>query len=103
MPPPNAPGPFALSDETTLRQFGADAGLEPVAVFDVDSPWAFSNEETALRGLLASGVAAKAVETSGLETVRSAYTNVIKPFRQADGSYKIGATLRVLIAKPSRD
>lgn len=101
-PPPDAPGPFALSNETKLRQFGVDAGLEPVAVFDVDSPWAFSNEETALRGLISTGVSAKAIETSGLEAVRAAYTDAIKPFRQPNGSYKIGATLRVLIAKPSQ-
>ncbi len=100
-PPPGAPGPFALSDETKLRQFGIDAGLEPVAVFDVDSPWAYSNEETALRGLTSSGVSAKAIETSGLEAVRAAYTDAIKPFRREDGSYKIGATLRVLIARHS--
>jgi len=99
-PPPNAPGPFALSDETKLRQFGADAGLEPVTVFDVDSPWSFASEETALRGLLSSGVSAKAIQTSGLEAVQAAYTAAIKPFRQTDGSYKIGASARVLIAKP---
>lgn len=99
--PPNAPGPFALADEDRLRQFGTDAGLNPVDVFDVDSPWAFSDEETALRGLVASGVSAKAIETSGFEAVRSAYADAIKPFRQADGSYRLGATLRVLIANPS--
>ncbi len=38
-PPPGAPGPFALSDETILRQFATDARLEPIQVFDVDSPW----------------------------------------------------------------
>lgn len=101
-PPPDAPGPFALSDETKLRQFGADAGLEPVTVFDVDSPWMYLNEETALRGLVSSGVSTKAIETSGLEAVRVAYTDAIKPFRQSDGSYKIGAALRILIAKPSQ-
>ena len=37
-PPPGAPGPFALSDEAALRQFAAGAGLDPVEVFDVDSP-----------------------------------------------------------------
>jgi SAM-dependent methyltransferase len=39
-PPPGAPGPFALSDEAALRQFAAAAGLKPVEVFDVDSPFA---------------------------------------------------------------
>ena len=37
--PPGTPGPFALSDENALRSFASDAGLEPIEVFDVDSPW----------------------------------------------------------------
>ncbi len=37
-PPPEAPGPFALSDESALREFAAEAGLSSLEVFDVDSP-----------------------------------------------------------------
>ncbi|MGH6969734.1 MAG: class I SAM-dependent methyltransferase, partial [Stellaceae bacterium] len=33
-PPPNAPGPFALSQEAALRKFAVDAKLSPVEVFD---------------------------------------------------------------------
>jgi SAM-dependent methyltransferase len=40
-PPPGAPGPFALSDESALRKFASDAGLKPVEVFDVDSPFVY--------------------------------------------------------------
>ncbi len=56
-PPPGVPGPFALSDEAALRQFAAGAGLDPVEVFDVDSPFIYADEAAALRGLNSSGVA----------------------------------------------
>lgn len=97
-PPPGAPGPFALSDETQLKEFVTAAGLEPLEVFDVESPWIYPNFETAMRGLRSSGVAAKAIETSGLEAVNDAHEAALKPFLQADGQLKIRAVFRCLIS-----
>jgi len=98
-PPPGAPGPFALSDESALRAFAAAAGLEPVSVFDVDSPFRYPNLSVALRGLGSSGVAARAIENSSKEAVDKAHTEALMPFRKSDGSYRIGATFRCLIAR----
>jgi SAM-dependent methyltransferase len=102
MPPPlpGAPGPFALSDEAALRRFAADAGLRPVDVFDVDSPFVYPDETTAIRGLNASGVAARARENAGEQAVPHAHAKAIAPFRQPDGSYRIKATFRCLLAEP---
>jgi len=99
-PPPGAPGPFALSGEAVLRAFVADAGLKPVEVFDVDSPWAYPDETTAIRGLNASGVSTRAMEHSGEPAVTEAHRKALAPFQQADGSYVIGATFRCLLARP---
>ena len=99
-PPPNAPGPFALSQEAALRQFAIDAKLNPIEVFDVDTPFVYADEATALRGLNSSGVAARAIENSSLEAVTAAHAKAIAPFRQADGGYRIRATFRCLLAKP---
>jgi len=99
-PPPDAPGPFALSDESALRRFAADAGLMPVEVFDVDSPFVYADEATALRGLNSSGVAARAMETSSAQAVTDAHARAIAPFRKPDGSYRIGATFRCLLTHP---
>lgn len=71
-PPPDAPGPFALSDEAALRAFAAGAGLDPVDVFDVESPWHYADLDTALRGLNSGGVAVRAAENSSQEQVRQA-------------------------------
>jgi ubiquinone/menaquinone biosynthesis C-methylase UbiE len=98
-PPPGAPGPFALSDEAALRALAASAGLEPIDVFDVDSPWHYANLNEALRGLRSSGVAARAIERYGAEGVDAAHATALTPFQQADGSYRIGATFRCLIAR----
>ncbi|GGR18229.1 hypothetical protein GCM10008957_33750 [Deinococcus ruber] len=98
-PPPGAPGPFALSDEPALRAFAIGAGLEPLEVFDVPSPWHYADLSTALRGLLSSGVAARAAAHSGEDAVNAAHSRVLEPYRQPDGSYTIGASYRCLTAR----
>jgi hypothetical protein len=98
-PPPGAPGPFALSDETVLRQFATDAGLEPVEVFDVDSPWIYADQSAAMRGLMSTGNAVRALEQLDEQAMTEAYANAIAPFRQSDGSYRATAWFRCLLAR----
>jgi SAM-dependent methyltransferase len=99
-PPPGAPGPFALSDETTLRAFAANAGLTPLEVFDVDSPFLYPDEVTGVRGLNSSGIAVRAMDNSSEAAVSEAHRQALAPFRQADGSYRIQASFRCLLARP---
>ena len=99
-PPPGAPGPFALSDEAALRAFAASAGLRPLEVRDVSCSWVYPDLATALRGLGSSGVAVRAAENSSEESVSQAHTVALKPFCGADGSYRIGASFRWLLATP---
>lgn len=98
-PPAGAPGPFALSNEAALRAFAEGAGLEPVEMFDVDSPWVYENLVTAMRGLRSSGVAARAIEHSNVEAVDAAHEKALAPFRREDGSYVVGARFRCLITR----
>lgn len=98
-PPPNAPGPFALSDDNVLRQFVKKGGFEAYDVFDVDSPWSYPDEPAALAGLAASGVAAKAIGLAGKAAVDKAHRSAIAPFRNADGRIEFGATFKVVLAK----
>lgn len=99
-PPPGAPGPFAHSDESVLRSFAEAGGLTPVEILDVDTPWFYRDEATALRGLGSSGAAVRAIEYSGEEAFVSAMRGFLAPHRQADGSYRIGARARFLVATP---
>ena len=98
-PPPGAPGPFALSGEPALRAFAAQAGLEAEELTDVDCTWSYPDLATALRGLGSSGVAVRARENSNDEAVDQAHAAALAPFCQANGSYRIGATFRCLIAR----
>jgi SAM-dependent methyltransferase len=98
-PPPSAPGPFALSNEGALRQFAVSAGLTPVEVFDVDSPFIYPDKTAALRGLNSSGVAVRAMENTSEQAVTEAHAKAIEPFRQSDGSYRVGASFRCLLAQ----
>ena len=98
-PPPGAPGPFALSDESVLRKFACDAGLSPIEVFDVDSPWTFPDLDTAVRGMTSPGVAAKAIELVGNKVINAACATAFIPFEQPDGSYLVGASFRCLLAR----
>lgn len=98
-PPPGAPGPFALSNEATLRAFAAQAGLAPIEMFDVESPWHYASLDHGLRGLKSAGVGVRAIEHSGEDKVDDAHRQALAPFAQADGSYRVAATFRCLIAR----
>ena len=98
-PPPGAPGPFALSDEATLRAFAAQAGLVPGEMFDMESPWHYASLDHGLRGLKSAGVGVRAIEHSGEDKVDDVHRQALAPFAQADGSYRIAATFRCLMTR----
>lgn len=97
-PPPGAPGPFALSDESALRAFATHAGLTALEVTDVACQWYYKDLDTALRGLGSSGVAAKAAEHAGVDAVNQSHAAALAPFLQNDGSYRLEASFRWLTA-----
>lgn len=98
-PPPGAPGPFALSDENALRALAESVGLRPVEVFDVDGQQRYPDLDTALRGLLSSGNAARAIELSSEAAVRQAYTDALQRFIQPDGTIRVGTRFRSMLAR----
>ena len=100
-PPPGAPGPFALSDPTALHAFATAGGLVPLEVVDVETPWHYPDERTAIRGLGSSGVAVKAIQHSGEDAFIAAIAGFLAPFRRPDGSISFGARARYLVATPS--
>lgn len=97
-PPPGAGGPFALSESGKLETLATSAGLTPIEVFDVEAPWQYPDLATAQKGLGSSGVAAKAAEICGQDTLDAAHAVALAPFLQSDGSYRVAATFRVLMA-----
>jgi SAM-dependent methyltransferase len=98
-PPPGAGGPFALSDETVLRDFVAKAGLTAVEVADVACPWTYTGDEDALRAMLSAGPAVAAIKTSGEVSTRAAVLASIAPYRTASGGYRLENTFRYVVAR----
>lgn len=98
-PPPGAPGPFALSNESALRGFATAARLDPETIFDVECLWTYTSLDDGVRGLGSSGIAARARHTAGDEAVERAHAEALGPFRKPDGSYRIAAKFRCLIAR----
>jgi hypothetical protein len=98
-PPPGAPGPFALSDETKLKALVSEIGLSPIAVTDVACPWTFPNLETALPGMLSTGPAERAIRNSGMERAREAVAKAIAPYRTPSGEYLLNNKFRYLVAR----
>jgi SAM-dependent methyltransferase len=97
--PPDAPGPFALSEEGALEALVREAGLEPIDDGYLDAPFEYRDEETLLRATLASGPATLAIRTSGEAAVRRAALETAAPFRTADGGYRIETEWRHVTAR----
>lgn len=100
-PPPGAPGPWALSPPGALEDLAAEAGLEPVSAGVATCVFRFADEETALRGLLASGPAVRALQTSGEAAVSAAIAKAIGPFRTPSGGYELVNAFRYIVARPA--
>ncbi len=98
-PPPNAAGPFALSAPGALEALVGKAGLTPERAATVTTIMSFRDEPTAIRGLLASGVAERAMRHSGEEAVIRTLPEAIRPFRKDDGSYSFSNDWRFLVAR----
>lgn len=97
-PPPGAPGPFALSADGALEALARQAGLTTCGVETVACPWDYPDEQTALRGLLASGPAIRAIQVKGEGVVRDAILNVLAPFKTRSGGYYLRNSYRYIIA-----
>jgi SAM-dependent methyltransferase len=97
-PPPGAPSPFALSADGALEAFAQKAGLRPGHVETVASPWEYRDDETALRGLLSSGPAIRAIQAKGEAEVRRAILQALLPFKTSSGGYHLSNSYRYMIA-----
>jgi ubiquinone/menaquinone biosynthesis C-methylase UbiE len=98
--PSGAPGIFALSEEGALRSLAESAGLKPLTVDYIDCTWSYPDLATALRGFASSGRAVRAIECTSEQAVNQAHATTLAPFRLSDGSYRIGASLICLVARP---
>jgi len=98
-PPPGAPGPFALSVPGALETLVGKAGLKPEGVTSIKTTMTFADRATTIRGLLASGVAERAIRHSGEDAVRDGIDEAIDKYRQPDDSYAFTNEWRFLVSR----
>lgn len=97
--PPHALGPFALSKESALRRFGGIAGLRAEDVIDVDVSFEYPSLESALRGLLATGPAIRAIRAAGRVRVTQEVAEALVPFKLPNGGYRMRNQFKLLVAR----
>ena len=90
---------LGAAEESALRTLAQEAGLTPVEVCDVNCAWRYEDLATGIRGLNSAGVAKRAMDNTSEEAVTKAHEHALAPFKQSDGTYRIGATFRYLIAR----
>ncbi len=98
-PPPGTPGPFALSADGALEALAQKAGLTPGVIETVQCPWDYPDDQTALRGLMSSGPAIRAIQAKGEEVVRAAILKALAPFKTNSGGYHLSNSFRYMLAR----
>ena len=98
-PPPGAPGPFALTENHLLDSILEEIGFKILNNTDVVSVWDYPDIDTALRGLLSVGPAAKAIENSGYNKVHETVLVAVQPYVQSNGHVVYKNKFRVVIAE----
>jgi SAM-dependent methyltransferase len=98
-PPPGAPGPFALTENHLLENILEEIDLKVLDSTDVDSIWDYPDEETAMKGLLSAGPAAKAIENSGYEKVYRTTLEAVKPYIKSNGQIVYKNKFRIVISQ----
>lgn len=98
-PSPGAAGPFALTENHLFEKMLTEAGLGEITVTDVTAVWDYPDKETALRGLISAGPAAKAIENSGFEKVYNTISDAVRPYVQSNGHVVYHNKFRVAIAE----
>jgi ubiquinone/menaquinone biosynthesis C-methylase UbiE len=98
-PPPGAAGPFALSENELLETILQEAGFKIISVADIPSVWDYPDKETALKGLLSVGPAAKAIEQNGFDKVYEVVAKAVEPYIQDTGHVVYHNKFRIVIAE----
>ena len=97
-PPPGAPGPFTLSENQLLEKALEAAGFTIRQNTDISTVWDYPDVAIALRGLLSTGVAAKAIDHSGHDKVTETVKATFGPYTRPDGHIVYHNKFRVVMA-----
>jgi len=91
------PGVRAFSEPGSLEALAAASSLSPVEHAEIDVPFVYPDLETAVRGVLSAGPAARAIDLAGGERVREAVERALAPYRLHAGDYRLENRFRYVV------
>ncbi|MED7953598.1 MULTISPECIES: methyltransferase domain-containing protein [unclassified Streptomyces] len=94
--------PFELSPPGALEDLLAGTGLRPAGGGRVGCPFAYPDLDSAVRGLLSTGLYDAAAEFSGLPLVAKELEEALHPYLRPDGTVRMENVFRYLVAERPR-
>ena len=91
--------PYALSAPGNLETALAAAGLDLSGAGEVPLSWQYASVADAVRGLLSSAGATRAVEDVGEQAVRATIESALAPFTATDGAVTMRNVFRWVAAR----
>ena len=95
---PDAPPPPDLFLPGVLEGIASAAGLTPKESYDVSWAYVYDDDEALLRGLLAAGGVGDAAGVDREAELRAGLLEVLAPFRDASGGYRLENEWHTLVA-----
>lgn len=95
--PPPGEGPFALSPPGILESLIEGAGFRVLESREVDCPFDYPDLGTAWRAQRSPGPLSGALAAVGEDILRSAVTDVLRSFMQADGRVHLANAFRCVV------
>lgn len=84
-----APDPFAAAGPGVLGALLASAGVRPSESGRVSCPFAYAGLDSAVRGLLSTGLFDPAEEAAGDAPVAAELAEALRPYLRPDGSVRM--------------
>ncbi|GAA2149407.1 hypothetical protein GCM10009760_42530 [Kitasatospora kazusensis] len=94
--------PFALSRPGALEALLAGAALRPAGSGLVSCPFAYADLESAVRGMLSTGLYRTAVEDSGQAVVAKELEEALQPYVRPDASVRMANVFRYVVGDKLR-
>ncbi|MFC9329422.1 class I SAM-dependent methyltransferase [Kitasatospora sp. NPDC057015] len=98
----SARDPFALSSPGGLEDLLAGTGLRPAGSGRVSCPFAYADLDSAVRGLLSTGLYDAAVEFSGGSLVAKELEETLHPYLLPGGAVRMANVFRYVVAERVR-
>ncbi|MEU4091967.1 methyltransferase domain-containing protein [Streptomyces sp. NPDC026673] len=97
--PRGAAAPVRLSGRDDLEELARGAGLRPDGSGRVSCPFGYPDMDSAVRGLVSTGLFDAAVDATDEDQVRKELREALHAYRRADGTVRMENVFRYLVAR----